>query len=304
MPTVIPGCFCKSWTYNMNTFFFFNVGHHWRSMFATEQEKKILKSVLELFSLWSAVSQFSSVGLMSTRCDQSQGKYLAGARESRVIQEAQDVMGSLHWDKWLQPSDKTKQSTDVFIQRGNLFTMFMYTKSLYVHFKHITILFANYSSIKLGKNTLQSHHWLFSPSGPGIRWNAFFRYMNCRPHLIQCWGHQSFDSSPDSDHSLPVPEERPVPQEEELWLTVCPGADAFSSAGPTWTCFWVQPSLTTSPTAVFVGPPSSNGKAQERAADLNPKTSASIPCVKNLRNQRYQSYLRGGGPGVYKHTIP
>lgn len=68
-------------------------------MFATEQEKKILKGVLELFSLWSAVSQFSSVGLMSPRCDQSQGKYLAGARESRVIQEAQDVMGSLHWDK-------------------------------------------------------------------------------------------------------------------------------------------------------------------------------------------------------------
>lgn len=92
----------------------------------------------------------------------------------------------------------------------------------------------------------------------------------------------SCENSLDSHHSLPVLKERTVSQEEDLQLTAGPWADTFSWASPICTRFWVQPSLTTSPTIIFIGPLYSNVEAQERTAELDTETNASISCVKAI----------------------
>lgn len=92
----------------------------------------------------------------------------------------------------------------------------------------------------------------------------------------------SCENSLDSHHSLPVLKERTVSQEEGLQLTAGPWADSFSWANPICTCFWVQPSLTTSPTIIFIGPLYSNVEAQERTAELDTETNASVSCVKAI----------------------
>lgn len=103
----------------------------------------------------------------------------------------------------------------------------------------------------------------------------------------------SFENSLDSHHSLRVLKKRIVPQEEDLQLTAGPWADLFRWAGPIWTCFWVRPSLTTSPTTVFIGPLSSNVEAQERTAELDTDQCFYFLCQSNCTHSTQQVGVTG-----------